>query len=472
MALQLQILLFVWLTSVSLLFGDEMLWKAGVAKADVTPPEGLWMAGYASRDKPAEGKLMSLWIKALALEDAEGHRGIILTSDTLGIPQSIYRNVSDTLRARFNLRPEQVILSASHTHCGPVLRGALYDAYPLDDHQRMLIEKYSAHFETNIIETVGKALADLAPARIAAGQGSAGFAVNRRNNPEGKVPQLIEQGALKGPTDHSVPVLAVSTPDGKLKAVLFGYACHNTVMSFYHWSGDYAGFAQIALEKSHPGATAMFFMGCGGDQNPLPRKELTFAERYGNMLAASVEEALIAPPRILQPHLRTKMDTITLDFVPAPTEPELETMTRDKADSHRRWANRLLAELKSGRSLARTYPYPIQAWTLGEQLLVILGGEPVVDYSLKFKEQFGPQTWVAGYCNDVMSYIPSLRVWKEGGYEGGGAMIPYGQPALRWRDNVEDLITAGVGRLVEQVVAPTATAPDRNDSNNSSTQDR
>jgi hypothetical protein len=112
----------------------------------------------------------------------------------------------------------------------------------------------------------------------------------------------------------------------------------------------------------------------------------------------------------------------------------------------------LLGELKIGKQLIRSYSYPIQAWRFGEsQLLVTLGGEPVVDYALKFKQEFGPQTWVAGYCNDVMTYIPSARVLKEGGYEGGGAMIPYGMPALRWGDDVEDLITAGVRRLVGRV---------------------
>ena len=150
---------------------SDRSWKAGVAKADITPSEGLWMAGYASREKPAEGKLMSLWVKVLALEDAEGHRGVIVTSDTLGIPQSIYRNVSGALQEKFGLNPEQVILSASHTHCGPVLRGALYDAYPLDEKHRKLIEKYSEWLETNMVETVGKALGNLEPGRIAAGQG-------------------------------------------------------------------------------------------------------------------------------------------------------------------------------------------------------------------------------------------------------------------------------------------------------------
>src|SRR5882724_11827907 len=394
--------------------GAESLWKAGVARANITPEQPLWLAGYATREKSAEGKLMDLWIKVLALEDAEGHRAIILTSDTLGIPQSIYQSVCDMVQKRFKLLPDQIILSASHTHCGPVLRGALLDMYPLDAKQLLLIEKYSADLETKIVETIGEALAELMPARLVARQGSTGFAVNRRNNLEGNVPKLIEQGALKGPTDHAVPVLAVYVPDGKLKAVLFGYACHNTVMSFDQWSGDYAGFAQLTLEKSHPESTAMFFMGCGGDQNPLPRRKLELAERYGNMLAAAVEETLLSPGLALPPQLRTSMEMVTLDLGEAPGEKDLEKTSLEKPSSHQRWAARLLAQLKAGKPFIRSYPFPIQAWRFGgTQLLITLGGEPVVDYALKFKQEFGAQTWVAGYCNDVMTYIPSQRVLKE-----------------------------------------------------------
>src|SRR5437016_1924048 len=67
-------------------------WKAGTAKAIITPAQPIWLAGYAGRNKPADGKVTELWIKVLALEDADGHRAVILTSDLLGIPQSIYRN--------------------------------------------------------------------------------------------------------------------------------------------------------------------------------------------------------------------------------------------------------------------------------------------------------------------------------------------------------------------------------------------
>ena len=440
-----------WLAGLHAL-AAETLWKAGTAKTVITPTEPLWLAGYGSRTKPAEGKVMDLWVKVLALEDARGHRAIILTSDTLGIPQPMYQHLCAALKAKFALEPDQVLLSASHTHCGPVLHGALLDMYPLDEHQLALVEAYSSELETKIIDTVGKALAALAPARLAAGQGAAGFAVNRRNNAENNVTNLIAQGALKGPVDHAVPVLAVFAPNGTLEAVLFGYACHNTVMDFYKWSGDYAGFAQLALEKSHPAATAMFCMGCGADQNPLPRRRLELAERYGNMLAAAVEEVLLQPPVPLASELKTAMEMVPLDFGAPPTEAELEKLKSDTALANRHWATRLLGELKAGKPFARSYAYPLQAWRLGgTQLLVTLGGEPVVDYALKFKKEFGAQTWVAGYCNDVMAYIPSLRVLNEGGYEGGRAMIVYGQPALRWGEDVEELLTQSARRLVQHV---------------------
>ena len=78
-------------------------------------------------------------------------------------------------------------------------------------------------------------------------------------------------------------MLKVTAPDGKLRAVLFGYACHNTTLTgeFYKISGDYAGFAQLAVEKANPGATAMFLMLCGADQNPYPRSTLELAEQHG-----------------------------------------------------------------------------------------------------------------------------------------------------------------------------------------------
>jgi hypothetical protein len=438
------------------------LWKAGVARSNITPTKALWLAGYASRTRPAEGKATDLWLKALALEDASGHRAVIITSDLLAIRGSLYRNCLPRLKAQFGLELSQILLTAAHTHCGPLLPNRAGSLSGLDEQDRALSEQYCAELADKIIETTGRAIADLAPARLAAGQTKVEFAANRRNNAESERPRLAQQGALAGPVEHSVPVLAVSEPTGKLRAVLFGYACHNTTMTgdFYQWCGDYAGFAQAALERSHPGATAMFFIGCAGDQDPVIRGGLKLAQDYGHTLAAAVEAALLAPSATVAPTLKTTMEMVTLNLGPAPTETELETFKRDQTPYVRRWATNLLAELKSGKPFERTYPYPLQVWQFGgQQLLITLAGEPVVDYALKFKREFGPQTWVAGYGNDVMCYIPSLRVLNEDkpplasplwGYEGSQAMKVLGLPAFRWADDVEDLVTAGARRLVKE----------------------
>ena len=116
--------------------------------------------------------------------------------------------------------------------------------------------------------------------------GTATFAVNRRNNKEADVPKLREAGELKGPVDHDVPVLAVRDAEGqaagrRLRLRLPRDGAERSTSG----RGDYPGFAQIELEKAHPGAVALFWAGCGGDQNPLPRRTVDLAEKYGKQLA-------------------------------------------------------------------------------------------------------------------------------------------------------------------------------------------
>jgi hypothetical protein len=107
--------------------------------------------------------------------------------------------------------------------------------------------------------------------------------------------------------------------------------------------------------------------------------------------------------------------------------------------------------MKAGAAFAASYPYPIHVWRLGDETRFIgMGAETVVDYALKFKRQYGPGTWVMGYADDMIAYIPSRRVWEEGGYEGGSSLFEYGRPAVRWAGTVEERITAAVERLVEQ----------------------
>ncbi len=438
------------LVSAAPLRAQDAGWKAGTAKAVITPSEPMWMAGYGSRTKPAEGKLHDLYIRVLAIQDANGHRAITMASDTLGMSQPIYEAVVAASDKQFGLKRADIMLNASHTHCGPVLKQALYDIYPLDDKQRQLVDAYSAKLVDTIVATIGEALADLEPVTLSHGQGQTDFAVNRRTNREPDVPKLREDNQLLGPVDHSVPLLVAKRADGSLKAIVFAYACHNTVMDFYQWSGDYAGMAQLALEARHPHATALFAMGCGADQNPLPRRDVALLKKYGLQLADAVDEALKQPFKPLKSRLTTAVELTPLKLDPLPPREQLEKLAAAPENYSQRWASRVL-KLPTDKPFA-DYPYPVQAWKLGDSLLwITLGGEVVVDYSLQFKGEYGYDTWVTAYANDVMAYIPSARVRIEGGYEGQSSMMVYGLPAERWAADVEDRVAASVGRVVKKV---------------------
>jgi len=444
--------LLILFDSHSSVFAAEKLWKAGIARSVITPEKAVWLAGYGSRRVP-EGKLHDLWMKAIALEDAEGNRAVLITSDFQGVPKVMSDRVFEQLQKKYGLKREQVMLTFSHNHCGPRLGDDLIDYYPVDADQVKLIDEYTSQMVAECVAMVGKSLANLQPALLFQGEGKATFAVNRRNNKEAEVPGIIARGEkLKGPVDHAVPVLKVTRPDGKIAAILFGYACHPTTLSFKKWCGDYPGFAQVELEKKYSGATAMFVNTCGGDQNPLPRRKVELCEKYGMMLAEGVKQALEQPLQPVSSKLRTAFEYVELSYLKLVQREELERLVKDRNRIRARWATRMLGKLDQGETFSPSYPYPIHAWQLGNEMLVIgMGAETVVDFALRFKKEFGPGTWVCGYADDMISYIPSRRVWGEGGYEGGSNLYEYGRPAFRWAGDIEDRIAETVHHLVKQV---------------------
>lgn len=422
-------------------------WKAGAASQKITPKQPMWMAGYGSRDHPATGFLNDLWAKALVLEDARGTRVAVITLDLVGIAPDLADPVTAALASKYQLPRANVAIFCSHTHSGPVVGVNLRTLHRdlMDDEQKRRIENYAEKLQTTLVDLVGRAIDALVPSEITYGQGTATFAANRRNNKESDIEQLRSAGKLAGPFDHDVPVLKITDASGKLTAILFGYACHATVLSGYDWSSDYPGFAQSELEKAHPGCTAMFFAGCGADQNPLPRRKVELAKAYGQRLATAVDAVLSESLEPVAPTLEVGWTLVPLELAHVPSRAEVE---QDSESSNRYVAARAklyLQWLDAGQEIPGTYPYPIQVWRMGRELaLVTLGGEVVVDYALRLKETYGPKhTWVAGYANDVMAYIPSRRVLAEGGYEGGGAMVYYSLPSP-WAPTVEAKIIDGV----------------------------
>ena len=422
----------------------EDTWKAGAAKTIITPDKPMWMGGYASRKTPSTGKETDLYAKALVLEDAAGNRGLVITLDLVGIDRPTAAATCAALEKAHGFKRNQIAICTSHTHSGPVVGkdlGPLH-YYQVDKEQQKLIDEYAIILQKKIVAVAGKAIAAMVPARLQSGSGKCTFAVNRRDNVQSKVPELRARGELVGPSDHNVPVLTIRDPEtGKINAILFGYACHATNVSLMDWNGDYPGYAQTQLEKNHPGAVALFWAGCGADQNPLPRGKVSFAVKYGKELAASVDSVIRGAMPVLKPTLSTKFKIIKAPLAKLPTRKELATTLKSKNRFEVARARILMREFEKKGAIDGVYPYPIGHWKLGGLVdFIQLGGEVCVEYSLRLKKEMtGENTWVAGYANDVMAYIPSLRVLKQGGYEGGGSNVYYGLPGL-WDESLEDLI--------------------------------
>jgi hypothetical protein len=379
---------------------------------------------------------------------------VLVTMDLVGIDRATSASVCEAIARKCGLTREQVLLNCSHNHCGPVVGRNLEAMFFLDEAERRRVEEYTAWLRGRLVSVVGESIEKLAPASLAWAEGRCDGAVNRRTNRHDEVAARREHGELRGPVDHSVPVLRVSDLDGRVTAIVFGYDCHPTKLTnFDRFCGDYAGFAQLHLEQSRAGVIAMFWQGCGGDQTPWPRggDDPTSAETTGRKLADAVERTLADQLTPITGRLATSYREIELPLGELPSRDELKSLA-GSANRHRaRAAARLIAQLDAGDAPVRSYGhYPVQVWRLGSQLLFIaLGGEVVVDYSLSLKQEFGAaRTWVAGYSNDVMAYIPSDRVLAEGGYEGGASMVYYGLPAP-WAAGVEATIVNEVRKQVK-----------------------
>ncbi len=424
-------------------YAEEM--KVGAGRCVITPEQDMWMSGYASRSEPSQGKIHDLWAKALVIEYEAGTRAVIVTTDLIGLPANIAHVVAAHLEEKYGIPRERVMLTASHTHSGPVLRDNLFDMYGLAEDQWQLVEAYTAKLPELIGTAVEQGVNDLEPGALQWGVGEAGFAKNRRKY---TIDGVINDFNPIGPVDHDVPVLAARSTDGSLKAVLFGYACHNTVLSSQQWCGDYAGFAQAYLEEQLPGTTALFVAGCGGDQNPLPRRQVELAEQYGAELGKAVETVLDGSMSRVEGPLRAGYKEIPLVLSEPPTREQVEKQLGDPNIYIQRRAKGLLREFDEKGALDTTYPYPVQVWQFADTLqMTVLGGEAVVDYSLRLKYELGRvRQFVIAYANDVCAYIPSLRVLREGGYEGDTSMIYYGFYGP-WAPTVEEDVIAAVREL-------------------------
>jgi putative membrane-bound dehydrogenase-like protein len=417
-------------------------YAVGVARVDVTPKYPVRLSGFGFRRAESEGVSQRIWAKALAI----GKEGpaILIAVDNLGVPANIVAELAKRLQPR-GIKPDRLAVTATHTHTAPMLSGALATLFgvPIPAAHQKHIDRYTKEFIDALEKVALAALADRRPARLSWGVGTVGFAVNRRTR--------------GGPVDHDLPLLVVRDLKGKVRAVYVSYACHCVTLSHNKVGGDWAGHAQQAIEDDHPGAVALVSIGCGADSNPnsgVTGDKVDVASRQGMEIAREVRRLLAGYLAPVEGPIVSARHTLELPLadLPARAQWEARGQRKDAVGYHARVQ---LARLDRGDKLRDKIVYPVTTWSFGTSLgMVFLPGEVVVDYSLRLKRELaGRRLWVNAYSNDAPCYIPSERILKEGGYEGGGAMVYYDVPGP-FRPGLEEKIVGAVKGLFGKAFAP------------------
>jgi putative membrane-bound dehydrogenase-like protein len=427
--------------------------ELGVARTDVTPSAPVRLTGYASRQVPSEGVEQKLWAKALAIGSNREGPAVLITLDNCGIADETWREVRARLARSAKIKPDRIVVASSHTHSGPATKNWAPNIFVQDlpPEQQAAIDRYTAELIGKLEQVALEALKNRQPGKLSWSQGRVDFARNRRTV-RGNTAVFGDNAAA--PVDPSLPVLKAETSAGQLLALVANYACHCTTLGgeFNHVCGDWAGYAQEAVEREQPGAVALITIGCGADANPFPRGGADFglalAKQHGEELAAEVKRLLGQNFTPLPGKLATRAREIALPFGPHFTRDQwLARSTNAGIVGYH--AKKWLARLDRGEKQPTSLYYPITTWNFGDDLaLVFLPGEVVVDYSLRLKRELdAPRLWVSGYANYVPCYIPSRRILAEGGYEAEDSLWYYDRPA-RLSTNAEDLIIRTVEELV------------------------
>jgi hypothetical protein len=424
----------------------------GVARIDITPDGPIRLSGYQSRTTEAERIETRLYARALAIGSDAEQPVVLITAELIGIGEATSEAVAAELRQRHGIARYRVAICATHTHTGPALADAIPYMFSQDlpKDQSGRIARYTESLRRKLIEVALRALADRRAARLAWGEGKVGFATQRRTLVDGKwkgfglVPE--------GPTDPVLPVLRVTDLDGGVRAVFVSYACHCTTLggndNFVH--SDWAGDAAARIEGAHAGASALVAIGCGADANPGLPRGLPGVAVHGAAVAEEVARLLAGPLRPLGAVTSATYRKTALPLDHAVTREELQERLGPKARPAAAYAaGKFLAELDAGRSLPTAVPYPVQAWSFGRDLtMVFLGGEVVSEYSLRLRRELDAgRLWVNAYANAVPCYVPSRRMYPEGGYEVDNSMDYYGWPT-RLAIETEDRVVAAVREIV------------------------
>jgi hypothetical protein len=391
--------------------------KAGYAKTDVTPHEPVYMAGYDMRGTPSDGIHGNdrLYVRCLVFDDGS-QRVVFVEGDVIEIRGT--EEFRNWISAATGIPVDHILLGDAHNHAAP-------SPSPKGE------TNWERGFGAALVATVQKAVANLQPVRIAAGQGHSRVAMNRRqarakdsdsyltfdeNNGSqsfGKFktdhPAKIHEfaGVVRlganpaGPIDDAVDVVRIDALDGKPLAAMIHYACHGTSLGGRNSkiSGEWMGHMQEYLESQINGVGGIYLQGAAGDINPRvvggldgyqDNIEVTWA------LGEEIGREVVRVYRTLQPEpMTTSLQVATEDI-------RLPRTYRELVDDFKH----------------TVVHAPTTAVRMGDLMWITFPGEMFHAIGQRVKSACpATHAFLMGYTNGYIGYFPEQKAFAEGGYE-------------------------------------------------------
>ncbi len=386
---------------------EEPQFLAGAAAADVTPNEPVPMWGYGARHASlSEGTLDPLLATVLVLQAGSDRLAIV------GLDLGRSPTEESLQRIRMQLREQHGIahsmIAGSHTHHGPVLE--LSDRPDRGRGRFDAAVRYTGQLESAIVEAVGKAVAELRPAKLAAG--SAELSNFNRNRHTKHTP---------APLDSRLCLLRLDEVEsGRPIAVLVNFAAHPTSLpqDQLQFSADFVGALRREIEGAH-GGQVVFMQGAAGD---LSTNRGPFGDHaaYGAALGKESLRILqtLTPEPVERPSIRVREERFTFA-----SRINLQNPLTQAVYSVAFFPELVL---NFADEYAEGVCPRLTVVVLNRRIALVGGsGEFFCEHAMRLRQRSrAEQVFFFGYCNGYHQYFPTIEAAAEGGYGADSQVAP------------------------------------------------
>ncbi len=420
------------LTSMSVAPGFTQSLRFGQAAVDITPPKDM---PFQVPQRPpfqvvaATGTHDPLHAKAVVFESG-GVKAAIVACDLTSIPVHITAAARIEVGKISSVPPENVMITATHTHTGPNIRPRFFqNASPA---QKQAATEYLERLPQLIAESVQRAEQTLTTARLQAAMGEVpGVAFNRRflmkdgtvvSNPhKGQDDLLVNVVRPAGPTDAALPVLYAESMTGQPLATVLNFALHLDTTGGTDYSADFPyQISKILADVKGPGMLSHFTIGAAGNINHYylldPKKVrrtkgFQEAARIGTLIAAEVVRTYQRLQPITTAPIKVSRETVRL-LILEEKAPALAKQFGNKPEFH---DGEMRVKQVDGKY---TFEGEVMVISVGDELAFVgLPGEMFVELGLAVKQN-SPYafTFINTLANGAIGYVANRKAFAEGSY--------------------------------------------------------